>query len=707
MRNSRFLLVFAAEIPYHTSPDLFPEMSAIIDTLRATLQAAPDSWQCRLALVEALTAESRDEEAAAVLEEVSELPADPSERILAGRAYGMLAPESGLEVFDGILSENPALAGAHLEKARLCVELGRLEKAKQHYYTGASLAPELADAEFEERIGVTESLVSPGPGPADPPEEPLDSGARPEPVPISEPAEPGPTENESFSPEPQALESGTPVSGEPRPEEAVSGEPVSETEGAAPGVPVIPLREALGLPRHSPLVDPESVPDLPPLAFDPAPQRQTPAHLPDEVYREHLHPVELHPKTRPEPVVYDYRAPDDSIFEPTVGDDNIFVGAARDESGAAPDELASQLSRSQKEQAERIAAVERREKTQSFLIAMVTMVALCFLMVLVVTTMPPPPPPQIIASTPLPSQEDALDNQALSKPELQKQPQASPASAMTMDVVAASTYSDVSMPSFDTPGMAPGMAGVGNDFGMSMSFGETGGGGAMFFGGRSSGQRFLFVLDHSASMQPHQIELRNRELERTLKGLRGVRYHVMLFAGGVYFVDKGWQAKKKQPTKYPTVFESPDGDYRFESNGLFDFKLVGDEKDFPAPRWLTATPSNVRRSIESVKSAKQFGGTDWDTALEIAHLMDPPPDVIFFMSDGMDREMNPSQIVRNSRGSGAPKINCVAMQTKGGMKAFAEIARRTNGSYTIVDKDGEPIDGFRFKRNPDEFSGRL
>ena len=251
------------------------------------------------------------------------------------------------------------------------------------------------------------------------------------------------------------------------------------------------------------------------------------------------------------------------------------------------------------------------------------------------------------------------------------------------------------------------MATTGTDFGMSMSFGEAGGEGAMFFGGRSSGQRFLFVLDHSMSMKPHQVELRNNELEKTLKGLRGVKYHIMLFAGGAYFVDKGWQAAAKQPTKYPTVFESPGGTYTFKDNGLFDFKLVGDEDDFPAPRWLTATASNIRRSIEEVKKAKKFGGTDWDNALQLAHLMDPPPDVIFFMTDGIDRQIDTSAIIRNSRGNGKSKINCVAMQTNAATEQFAEIARRTNGAYTIVDKDGKPIDGFKYIKDPKDFADRL
>jgi hypothetical protein len=81
-------------------------------------------------------------------------------------------------------------------------------------------------------------------------------------------------------------------------------------------------------------------------------------------------------------------------------------------------------------------------------------------------------------------------------------------------------------------------------------------------------------------------------------------------------------------------------------------------------------------------------------ALELAHMMKPPPDVIFFMSDGLDSELSVSDILRNSRRNGNPKINVVAMQTDQGAEGFSEIAKGSKGSYTIVNLDGEVLDGF-------------
>ena len=93
-------------------------------------------------------------------------------------------------------------------------------------------------------------------------------------------------------------------------------------------------------------------------------------------------------------------------------------------------------------------------------------------------------------------------------------------------------------------------------------------------------------------------------------------------------------------------------------------------------------------------------------ALEIGHAIEPKPDVIFFMADGTGGN-NPDPILEINRKNGRPVINTVAMQTKSGAQQFADVAKGTRGKYTIVDKDGKPIDGFDFLKNPDKYKNRL
>jgi hypothetical protein len=329
-------------------------------------------------------------------------------------------------------------------------------------------------------------------------------------------------------------------------------------------------------------------------------------------------------------------------------------------------------------------------------------------MLIVVTASPRPEPPQIVASAPEEKVDD-IETQVMTKPQNVPTPAALTAGAMAMDVLTTSEVSDISMQTFDSPGIGMGDSPMGMGFGSSMTFGTGGGSSAMFFGSKSSGERFLFVLDASISMQPNQVKLRDEELAKTLKILRGVDYHVMLFAGGAYFAEKGWGLKPigARPPFGPTEFFSPEGAYSFKAKSLYAHALAKADSSFPAPKWLKATSSTTRKSIAFVKESKRFSGTDWDNALELAHLMKPAPDVIFFMSDGLDKDLNVASILSNSKRKGRPKINCIAMQTDTGKESFAAIAKGSRGTFTIVDKDGKSIDGFDYIENPEKYKRRL
>ncbi|MDF1753722.1 MAG: hypothetical protein P1U89_13160 [Verrucomicrobiales bacterium] len=641
-------------------------MSAIVDTLTATLLAAPDSWQCRLALIEALIAEEQVDEAYAVLSNVTELPEDAESCLMAARAYGLLEPASGIEILEGIIAADPTNAPAYLEKARLLLAENDLESARLQYSAATTFDPTINEPELAAALGlvVEETEVATA----------VPAIAVPSPTPAP------------LKPEPDASTVYYPAPGE---------------------FPTITLREALAVTNIAPLVHPDSIPAHPRLAYQEEIHHPETVHTDTEAYRASLHNVEVQTAYYEQPVVYDYQQPDDTVFEPTITQDQIYVSALITENGEKVANLQESIRRNKAEKEAEIQKRERVAKIQSVVVALVSLVGICLLMIMAVTSVPRPSPPQIVASSVV-TPEDSLEEATIKQTKITPTPTQS-ASAMSMDVMTVASASSVSMMSFDSPTMDLGSASMGMDFGSSMSFGdEAGGGSVMFFGGKSSGKRFLFVLDASASMKPEQIKLRDDELEKTLKTLKNVEFQVLLFAGGAYFADKGWGEKpKSKKGKYgPEHFESPKGSYSFSSTSLFDFTLL-DEKDFKTPKWKKSTSSEVRQTVKFVKDSTKFTGTDWDNALRMGHMMDPPPDVIFFMSDGLDNKLNIKEILRNNKKYGRPKINCVAMQTAKGADKFGDIAKGSRGSYTIVDKDGEPIDGFEYMKDPGSFAGRL
>lgn len=309
--------------------------------------------------------------------------------------------------------------------------------------------------------------------------------------------------------------------------------------------------------------------------------------------------------------------------------------------------------------------------------------------------------PQIIAQVVGPPTQTEIKMQ---KQQVAKQASAasSAAASSVANMIRSQTMAQIAAP--EVTSVTAGPLGLGEgEFGSGFGAGSGNGmgSGASFFGGGATGNRFLFVLDHSASMKTNQINLRNRELEKTLKSLKGVQYQVLLFAGGAYYAEKGWAIQNE------TTFKAPGGKtYRFNKKAITNYDFVGAKSDIPRAKWLQATPSNVKKTMDFVKGESKFIGTDWGMALEMAHAMEPKPDVIFFMADGTGGN-SPPPILANNKANGRPVINTVAMQTKNGAAQFAEVARGTKGKFTIVDKDGKPIDGFEFLKNPGKFGGRL
>ena len=348
----------------------------------------------------------------------------------------------------------------------------------------------------------------------------------------------------------------------------------------------------------------------------------------------------------------------------------------------------------------------RGAKATAILVAIGVHLLIAIIATIVVILPPNRDEPEIVAAVVgPPAKKQEMQKKNVVK-QTKKTTASSAAAAPLAQLMRANAMAKISLPNVTRTSKGP--LGIGDaDFGGG-GFGGSGSGlgsGASFFGGTSTGKRFLFVIDHSGSMKQNQVNLRNNELEKALKSLKGVQYQVLLFAGGAYFASEGWSIKAQG--RNANIATGPKGKYEFISkNGAGDFDFKGSDSQLPKAEWLETKASNVKMTMDKAKKDKLFYGTDWGLALDIAHHMDPPPDVIFFMSDGSGGN-SPPPILATNKKYGSPPINTVAMQTTQGMKEFAEIARKTKGSFTIVDKRGEPIDGFDYIKNPGKYKGRL
>lgn len=345
-------------------------------------------------------------------------------------------------------------------------------------------------------------------------------------------------------------------------------------------------------------------------------------------------------------------------------------------------------------------------KVVSILVAVAVHLIIALIALLVVILPSSKEEPEIVAAMAPPSAKKREMQKKNVVKQTKKTSASSAAAAPIAQLMRASAMAKISMPNVTKTSKGP--LGMGDaDFGTG-GFGSGGdglGSGASFFGGSSTGNRFLFIIDHSGSMKANQVALRNKEVERALKSLKGVQYQVILFAGGGYYAWPGWSTG---PRKGKDVeVKGPKSSYKFVSKGGYDdYDFRGADSKLPREAWVDANPANVKKTMGIIKKHPLFVGTDWELALRIGHLMEPAPDVIFFMSDGSGGNA-PAPILSFNSKHGKPVINTVAMQTIQGMKEFAEIAKRTEGSFTIVDKKGKPIDGFDYQKNPGKYRGRL
>ncbi|WAC20252.1 hypothetical protein OVA24_02510 [Luteolibacter sp. SL250] len=193
--------------------------------------------------------------------------------------------------------------------------------------------------------------------------------------------------------------------------------------------------------------------------------------------------------------------------------------------------------------------------------------------------------------------------------------------------------------------------------------------------------RIAYVLDFSVTMAGEKDALMRSELTKALKALpTTTRYSVICFSGPVWL--PGDEVSGGTVTSRGKT-------YQWDSKSMWEWTHRGPMMDVP---WLDAKPSEVKRTLSLVDDVKTIGGTDWEGPLEMAIAMNPPPDVVFFMTDGV---MEQRDMMRLTRGIAAKAkarkvtINTVAMMEPGAEEPMADLAKRTGGSFTIVGKDGK------------------
>lgn len=351
----------------------------------------------------------------------------------------------------------------------------------------------------------------------------------------------------------------------------------------------------------------------------------------------------------------------------------------------------------QVEIADILRVTKRQQTLAGILVAVLIHVLLGFVLALIVLPQFAPAPPELIISAPKAEMVQQPQKKTLNKFQRPERPSAPSSSAAK--VIAASVTSPLAVPvveaTVDDALLGAGF-GDGLGFGQGLGIGGPGGGGITFFGNKADGDRVAFVVDVSASMSNEQLALMKSELTRSLNGLPpGTQYQVIFFSGPVWFANQKIEGKGRNEV----IVRGNRGKkliWKSESGAAGGFEFGDGKEALPVEPWISANPSNLRRTIKHVEAARKSFGTSWLQPLRMALSMDPKPDIVYFMTDGAVR--NAAEDVKlvtrlNRRGKSKTKIFTTAMMQPQAADHLYELAKKNGGEFSIVKADGSMVIG--------------
>jgi hypothetical protein len=280
---------------------------------------------------------------------------------------------------------------------------------------------------------------------------------------------------------------------------------------------------------------------------------------------------------------------------------------------------------------------------------------------------------------------------------VQRKP-SSPSSSMAK-VIAANTVANVSIPVPDNVVAVEALDfGDGNDFGTGWGDSDFGsGGGASFFNQSVKANRIAYVIDYSLSMKGEREKLMRKELSKSISGLGGgVKYQMIFFSGPAWVAGSELPGFKYQSGK-ATVKGKGGHKYEWTGKGLHEWTPRG---KWQPVDWQEVTSGNMAQSLKIIKETPLSGGTDWEHPLLMAINADPPPQIVFFMTDGTVGGRDMIKLTNDLAAKAKKRnvvVNTIAMMEPKAEAPMANLAKRTGGQFTVIGKDGKVKGGGRGK----------
>jgi len=197
-----------------------------------------------------------------------------------------------------------------------------------------------------------------------------------------------------------------------------------------------------------------------------------------------------------------------------------------------------------------------------------------------------------------------------------------------------------------------------------------------FFGVQAAGKRIAFLLDYSGSMEGAFRKTMEKQLEASLSKLpEGTQVILICWAGPAWLYN---QTAPQIAKKWKKI------------DNYDNFTTVPGVMIDP-PKWIDINAGSVTEIMKDIKAqVAALGGTDWRQPFRYAMQADPPPDVIFFLTDGQipaattDRDLTAISTAMDKAGT-APQVNCLWIENpKEKGNAMERLAARYKGEFRRV-----------------------
>lgn len=198
-------------------------------------------------------------------------------------------------------------------------------------------------------------------------------------------------------------------------------------------------------------------------------------------------------------------------------------------------------------------------------------------------------------------------------------------------------------------------------------------------------QRIAYIMDVSHSLSEKQFRLCKEELIHALEQLPdSFYYQVIFFSGPTWFAHQKMIEGGAQGEAVTFEDEGSRFRWKYEFGG---YRYSAGNHKLPEGEWRAAQSTHIAESLRHIQSVTKSYGTTWHLPFMLAMNLDPCPDHIYFLTDGLTAHQNlvaEGIVDMVKRRGGQTTIHTNALMIPAATTPLRYIAEKTGGEYSLV-----------------------